>query len=428
MRGQVVDSTSGEPVSHSTVILAGPTGAQADRTVSDARGFYLLRAPQPGRYQLIVEHEAYRRSSFPPFDLASEMRSFVLRVSPLESAMADSDLLRDELAAELCQVRAEVGHRSIVGIVRDAVSGTPVPGAQIHLSIPSEPSEANTNQIRTVETNDHGAYAVCRAPIMTRIAMLAVAGDRMSSFEALLFGTGGVFYRGTFESMTGSVWRQDLELIPPDQRGAAVTGAVTDTSGAAVAGATVEIVGTPHKTRTDGMGRFEFSNLTHGEVRVQAKQVGYAPAEFDLELTEGQTVDVPREMLALGRFPTRLRGIIVTGRAAQYAHPRLDGFFHRRETSARGKFATRDEWQEWMHFRLGDILNRMRYTLERVGTCLQPTTAYVDGVYLPPGFSVEAFVDRDQLVAIEAYGDGMNAPRQYRRHRCGSVILYWTTR
>lgn len=428
VRGQVVDSVSGAAVSQSTVVLVDSSGAEADRTVSDAGGNYVLRAPRPGRYQLVVEHEAYRRGVFPPFDLAPEMRSFVLRVTPLESASGGSVGAGDELAAELCPEGTDEGQRSIVGIVRDAASGTPVPGARVHFSLPSEGAGANTTQHRTVETDGRGAYAVCRAPIMTRIAVQAVAGDRTSSFEAVLLGTGGVFHRGTFEPTTGSVWRQDLELVPADERGAVLTGTVSDASGAAVSGATVEIVGTPHRTRTDRTGRFAFSDLAHGDVRVQAKQVGYAPAEFDVELPAGDTVRIPEDVLTLGQFPTRLRDIIVRGEAAAYYDPRLDGFFLRRETSAGGKFATRDEWQKWLHFNLSDIIHRMRIGFEAVPSCEQPASAFVDGVYVPPSLSAADFMDLDQLVAIEAYGNGFDAPPQYRRHFCGTVILYWTSR
>jgi hypothetical protein len=428
VRGQVEDSLSGAAVSQSTVVLADSTGAEADRTVSDAGGYYLLRAPQPGRYQLIVEHEAYRRSVFPPFDLAAEMRSFVLRVAPRESVSDGPVGASDATAGELCPDGTDEEHRSIVGIVRDGASGRPVPGARVHFSLPAEGTGAVPTQIRAVETDQRGAYAVCHAPVLTRIAVHAVAGDRMSTFEAMLFGTGGVFHRGAFQPMSGSVWRQDLELISPNARGAVLTGTVTDTSGAAVSGATVEIVGTPHRTRTDRTGHFAFSDLAHGDVRVQAKQVGYAPAEFDVELSAGETMRIPDDVLTLGQFPTRLRDIIVRGEAAAYYDPRLDGFFLRRETSAGGKFATRDEWQKWLHFNLSDIIHRMRIGFDAVPSCRQPASAFVDGVYVPPSMSAAAFMDLDQLVAIEAYGNGFDAPPQYRRHFCGSVILYWTRR
>ncbi len=429
VRGQVVDSLTGEPIPQSTVILTNPDGVEVDQTVSDIRGFYLLRAPASGSYQLIVVKEGYRVAPFPPFDVEpDQLSSFVLMIVPRVAGRDAPDSLRDELAATLCGEQAGDGQPTIVGIVRDAATGRPVPGAVVHLSVPGGFAEQTENEIRAIETDDRGAYAVCSSPILSRVTAHAIAADRMSGFVALLFGTGGVFRRGAFQPMAGSVWRQDLELLSPEQRGATLTGVVSDTSGTPAAGATVEIVGTPHQTRTDRAGRFEFSRLTHGDLRVQAKQVGYAPAEFDVELPAGGTVRIPDDMLTLGQFPVRLRDIIVTGDAAMYAHPRLDGFFHRRETSPRGKFVTRDEWQKWMHFELSDILNRTRYTLLKVDGCRQPSSAYVDGVYLPPGFSVEAFVDRDRLVAIEAYGNGMDAPRRYRRHRCGSVILFWTTR
>ncbi len=438
VRGQVVDSTSGEPVSHSTVILAGPTGAQADRTVSDARGFYLLRAPRPGRYQLIVEHEAYRRSSFPPFDLASEMRSFVLQVVSLDAALQLPDRATLTLAAARCSADIDAEVAVIVGAVTDAVTGERVSGASVYHTAPISTAEgADSVSLRAVEglavveTDEDGIYAVCDAPVVSRIAVHAVSGDSRSGFEALLFGRGGVFVGGAFRRLTQRVWRQDLELYPADEQTTTLVGAVTDTVGNAMAGAVVQISGSPYETRTDDVGRFEFANLTEGEVRVLARQVGFSPVEFDVDLPAGQTVNILGEMLALGRLPLRLEDINVVGESLRN-NPRLSSFFARRDTYVRGKFATRDDWKTWMHFDVTSILNRTRYSLEKPSRWVCPDTIpisyFLDGAYLPftEEIPIDEIVDPSWIDAVEAYGHGFDAPTRYRRRGCGTVILIWT--
>lgn len=81
VRGQVVDSITGASLARSVVFLTSADGAEADRTTTDNRGFFLLRAPTRWSYYLVAVHEGYRHSIFPPFDLEAErMRSFVLIV------------------------------------------------------------------------------------------------------------------------------------------------------------------------------------------------------------------------------------------------------------------------------------------------------------------------------------------------------------
>ena len=81
VRGQVVDSITRAPVPESIVILEGLDGREVDRTISDRRGIFLLRAAVQGSYRLIAMYEGYRRSAFPPFDLESgQILSFVLMI------------------------------------------------------------------------------------------------------------------------------------------------------------------------------------------------------------------------------------------------------------------------------------------------------------------------------------------------------------
>jgi hypothetical protein len=426
VRGQVIDSVTGTPVPGSVVILTASSGADADRTVSDARGFYLLRAPAPGRYRLIVQREGYRRSAFPPFALPAEgIVSFVLLIASVD---AMSDLLDQpilDLAAGLCPDAVAEGLPVIVGRVTDAVDGEPVTGARIHLSVPiNDTPTGDSAGEPPVLTDGRGRYAVCGAPTMTRISLHAVDSSGISSFEAVMFGTGGVFAGGVFRPMPQLLWRQDLELFSPDQRETTLTGSVSDTSGNPLAGATVEIVGTPYQTRTNASGRFEFAGLTRGDVRVQARQIGYAPAEFDLTLQPGEAARVPDEMLALSVFPVRLRDIIVTGEGGGWG-PRIEAFLLRRETRKRGRFAVPRDWATMRDPTIPKILERIRaFRFQRSGC--EGYWTFVDGVYVPPFAAVDAIADLRRIVGIETYADALDAPPRYRRQLCGGVLLIWT--
>jgi hypothetical protein len=436
VRGQVVDSITGVSLARSMVILTSADGTEADRTTTDNRGFFLLRAPSHGSYYLIAVHEGYRHLIFPPFDLEAErMRSFVLLLTSLDAVPGTRSQQSEELAIKLCPTNTDGGRRVIVGTVSDAVTGETASGAQVHFSAPTAPGpETDSVPPRwsgqtTVLTGDDGTYALCDVPVMSRISVHAMEGDRRSSFDVVMFGATGVFHGGTFHSLTRPVWQQDLVLFPTDEQMARVTGFVKDTVGNAIPGAVVQIVGAPYEVRTNASGEFEFSNLTQGAIRVQAKQVGYSPAEYDLDLLPGETVQVPEEMLALGPSSIRLSDINVIGDALRN-NRRLDGFFERRATLPQGRFATRDDWRPWISSVPSEIITRLRGYRGAEMQCEgdDPTPRYfLDGMYLG---SARTFVlddiPEDWLDAIEVYPAAADAPPRYRRDECASIVLMWT--
>jgi hypothetical protein len=256
VRGQVVDSITGVSLARSMVILTSADGTEADRTTTDNRGFFLLRAPSHGSYYLIAVHEGYRHLIFPPFDLEAErMRSFVLLLTSLDAVPGTRSQQSEELAIKLCPTNTDGGRRVIVGTVSDAVTGETASGAQVHFSAPTAPGpETDSVPPRwsgqtTVLTGDDGTYALCDVPVMSRISVHAMEGDRRSSFDVVMFGATGVFHGGTFHSLTRPVWQQDLVLFPTDEQMARVTGFVKDTVGNAIPGAVVQIVGAPRRYR-----------------------------------------------------------------------------------------------------------------------------------------------------------------------------------
>jgi protocatechuate 3,4-dioxygenase beta subunit len=433
VRGQVVDSISGSPVAGAMVFLSDADGTEAERTVSDTRGHFLLRAPAAGNYRLIAAHTGYRQAAFPVFALDTEsMQSFVLLLPSVGAGALLPDGETQALAAALCPAGVADGDPVIVGTVFDAGTGEPVPDARVHLSMPIGPAadSAPPDAGGVVESDADGRFAVCNARFMSRVAMHAIADDRISAFEAVLFGTGGAFARDAFLPLTQPIWRQDLTVFSRSARAAAVTGTVLDTAGSALSGVSVEIVGTPHQAHTDEEGRFTIANLAGGDVRLLARRVGYSPAEYDLDLMPGETVAVPDSMLVLGQFSSRLRDIIVTGQAGQY-NPRLDGFYERRSTSPRGKFVTPEDWQNWLHYNVDDVLTRSRYMLESPSKmiCDAPPVFFLDGVFVQTtsvGLEIDDVLDVSWLAAIEAYGSGFDAPVRYRRKGCAPVVLLWS--
>ena len=94
-------------------------------------------------------------------------------------------------------------------------------------------------------------------------------------------------------------------------------GRVTDANASALAGATVSIDGTTNSVITNSAGEFAISGLQGGAHRITVRRVGYLPANRDVTVTPGQTMETD---LVLNPSPAALSEAVVTG--AQAAAPR----------------------------------------------------------------------------------------------------------
>src|SRR4051812_23230567 len=71
-----------------------------------------------------------------------------------------------------------------------------------------------------------------------------------------------------------------------------ITGSVRDSAQRPVAGADVIAQPGAHRTRTDSVGRFVFTDLSPEKYTVRARKLGFAPEEWDVKLSKGGKVDV----------------------------------------------------------------------------------------------------------------------------------------
>ncbi len=72
VRGQVLDSVAGTPVSFARVTLVDEDEQQVALTVSDVQGRFRLQASEPGRYRLTIQAEFYEEGSHGPITLTDE--------------------------------------------------------------------------------------------------------------------------------------------------------------------------------------------------------------------------------------------------------------------------------------------------------------------------------------------------------------------
>lgn len=451
-RGQVVDSVTGDPLAGGRVLLVDAGGRVAGRTVTDPDGLFLVRGTTAGRYRLRVEAEGYRASEFPPFDLGSDqVRAYVLLVAPVAPA-GDAAGEVDAAIARVCPEGAPRDHPVLVGLVTDAVTGEPVPDAEVRLSWSTVPEILRVR----VDLDDaegsavsgaSGFYAVCGAPLGTRLLLHAMAGDRLSEIVALEFDDGGVHRNGRFARMATSLWRQDLTLLPPERRAATVTGVVTDGAGALLAGAAVRVAGTDIQTLTNSRGAFRLEALPPGHVEIEVERAGYQSAQHRLTLAAADTVTLPRDLFQLPPQVAMLPPVTVEGRASPTRRD-LSDFWRRRESTP-GSFITREEFEKAGNVqRTTDVLRRMRGLNIRPGyghldwliTTRRGSSrgsmgaecfplVFMDRVYI--GTTASLNVDQQipvvNIEAVEVHASATGLPPEFNRRgsTCG-VIVFWT--
>ena len=62
VRGQVIDSIGGVPITDAGVALLDSSGTAVARTITDEAGVFVLHAPHRGEYRLAIEYVGYRSS------------------------------------------------------------------------------------------------------------------------------------------------------------------------------------------------------------------------------------------------------------------------------------------------------------------------------------------------------------------------------
>lgn len=231
-----------------------------------------------------------------------------------------------------------------------------------------------------------------------------------------------------------------LVLLPGavKAQGATFRGVVRDSVKNPVAGAEVMTMPGKHVTRTDSAGRFTLTGMDGGQYTLQARKLGYSPAELTADLHDNGTLDVT---LTLEHRMANLDTVVVSadGRCPSES---VDGFYCRKNIGGKGVFmdymdidaldaiSTADLFRDIPGFHVDTRptpIGARRIPAVRGQHCLvslvngRPATA---ASFVPdlPG----------DLVALEVYPTPAEVPKEYQQYvfpigaseRCG-VAVYW---
>lgn len=255
--GTVYDSTAAAPLAEAQVSVIG---VYATGTTDDSGRFRIEDVP-PGEYEVSFYH-----SRLDDYGISVAGKPVVVRLG----ATSEVHLAVPSLASMLeawCTEQPGAGDAHVAGVVSDARTGRPLPGAQVQAfvepagSAAGQPGSAGGRE-RSVATvsGTGGEYRLCNVEWGRDVSVRAAFGSNRSA-PARVDGPGPRMH--------------DLSVEVSDP--VAIMGTVLDhSSQQPIVGAAVSLAGTGQATYTNDEGKFAFVGVTPGSHVIETKQMGYA--------------------------------------------------------------------------------------------------------------------------------------------------------
>jgi hypothetical protein len=435
-RADAQDSARLRGVVYDSLIRAAPLeGAEVwvegtNRTArTDADGRFELSALAAGHYRLSFDHPLLDSTGLaaPPVvvDVVAGGATVVTLATPGPATAHRT----------LCPHDPWQKAGAILGLVRDAADGKPLPDVAVsaHWTIyvlgagPVRPEPGTT----TARSDASGRVLLCNVP--TDVAVLIQGRVGAGPVGMVLVDLDGRAFG-----------RAALELAVAATTGA-VSGVVRRRNGSIISGATVVAIGTESRTQADESGGFTLRDVLAGPRIVEARAIGYPPGRAQTTVRPGVT---QRVEIFLGDSVPVLDPVTVEARYQPYL---AQVGFNRRRNTAQGHFLdTTDirrtgsvQFEELFRMVPGVVVrpngSGFLVELQRAqGQIDNPALAnycppayFIDGAYFPlaPTQTPSVPLVPQEILAIEVYSNMFSAPPQYQRRDSGcGVILVWTKR
>ena len=211
-----------------------------------------------------------------------------------------------------------------------------------------------------------------------------------------------------------------------------IAGVVRDSANQPMANVDVVVIPGSRRARTDSTGRFEIGSLDPGRYVVRARRLGYAPAEWSVDLSKSGRADI--QLVLATRIPS-LDTVYVKG-SGPCPRDSYEGFLCRRATT-KGTFIDYTDIDAQDAEYSADLLRgvpgfRVDVARSRDGPTRVPTSRTCTIVLLNGVASTWSQIPESpsMISAIEVYQSPKDIPKEFARYTWGKedcwLVAYWT--
>lgn len=444
--GVVFDSLANAPLANAQVQFV----SEIDRTKSfaattDSLGRYRVPNLVPGRYLAGYFHEMIDA-------LGIEPQVMRVMVNPDTAARLDFGVPGPRrVRAALCGAQPGDTTGALIGVVRDAESGVPVPNAKVVVTWQEVQFDAtglrNAHRRFPARVRPGGAYAICGLPADGSVEANAEAPGRLGGIIQVNVPPRAVLRRDFFlgDSVTAvatqlpdtmaAIEKRPANPITVTRGSARLTGTVRARDGRALPGARLQIWGSGISGQTTENGAYSMTGLPAGTYSLEVRAIGYEPRRvaIDLSAKRPNVADV-----VLDKQVATLSSVVVRG-ARTKSEQDFNGFLQRKSQGF-GKFFTQEDIETRQPFVMSDLMRTtpgmqvspngsFGYVIRGRGGCTPEV--FIDGMKVMQGADeVDNLVRPNEVEGVEVYTGQAGVPPQYGGMAGGDcgVVLIWTKR
>ncbi|MDQ2767160.1 MAG: TonB-dependent receptor [Gemmatimonadota bacterium] len=445
LAGIVYDSLHDEPVRGATIVIAGST----HQAVTDSTGAYRFDVDSLPEGLLTI---GFYLASMDSLGITPPPRQIGIHHG--ESAVLDLGVpsMRTVLHV-ICRDSATEGKGMMLGVVRDAETDKPLPGALVVVmwtemsigtsSLSKLPKAAHTT------VGERGYYRLCGIPGGVVLRAQARMGPKASGWIDVSMPPGGVIQRDFLmgqrvvatapapppNTTPGAQGTAAAPLPTPKPLGSAqLNGTVVGADGKPLEGAQVYLVGTAIGARADSRGIFHLAGLPAGTQTVEVRLISYAPKRYTVDLSPQRE----SRLAAVMDAHTQVLGEVTVQGKPTSSIPGFDDrakrglgtFLNRADIENRQSVLTTDLFRTIPGLSVGfDGSNYVVQSSRSLGSGCQ-VAWYLDGSPFDNSSNdLDQMLRPDDIEAIEVYKSASEVPVQFQGHdaSCGTILV-WTKR
>jgi hypothetical protein len=338
----------------------------------------------------------------------------------------------------------------MLGVVRDAETDAPLPGALVVVmwtemnvgtsSLSKLPKAAHTT------VGERGNYRLCGIPNGVALRAQARMGAKASGWIDITMPPGGVIQRdflmgqrqvAAAPAPPETAGAQGTTTPPPAPKPlgtAQLNGTVLGADGKPLEGAQVYLVGTAVGARADSRGIFHLGGLPAGTQTVEVRLLSYSPKRYTVDLSPQRESRLAAVMDAKAQV---LGEITIQGKPTSSipgfddrAKRGMGTFLNRADIENRQSILTTDLFRTIPGLTVGfDGSNYVVQSSRSLGNGCQ-VQWYLDGSPFDNSSNdLDQMIRPDDIEAIEVYKSASEVPVQFQGQNssCGTILV-WTKR